>query len=180
MRSAGLLSRGLCICGTGERFATADSFQCHGTSDGGWTLQQLWEALPGDREYQFMLHDRHKTFSVALDEEVASWGIEVLKSPAHAPTANSFCERFIGTIRRECLDYVIPLSESHLKRTLREWVSHYNTGRPHQSLGPGIPNQVEPTSPAVQDTERISLNRRVSSKSILGGLHHEYRWADAA
>src|SRR3954447_6694228 len=66
--------------------------------------------------------------SVALDAQVASWGIEVLKSSAHAPTANAFCERLIGTIRRECLDYVIPLSESHLKRTLREWVNHYNCG----------------------------------------------------
>jgi putative transposase len=91
-------------------------------------LQQLREALPGDGEYKFLLHDRHKTFSVGLDEEVASWGIEVLKAPAHAPTANAFCERLIGTIRRECLDYVIPLSESHLKRTLREWVKHYNCG----------------------------------------------------
>ena len=145
-----------------------------------WTLQQLREALPGDREYKFLLHDRHKTFSVGLDEEVASWRIEVLKSPAHTPTANSFCERLIGTIRRECLDYVIPLSESHLKRTLREWVSHYNTRRPHQSLGPGIPDQVESTLSAVQDPERISSKRRLSSKPILGGLHHEYRWADAA
>jgi putative transposase len=145
-----------------------------------WTLQQLREALPGDREYKFLLHDRHKTFSLGLDEEVARWRIEVLKSPPHAPTANAFCERVIGSIRRECLNYVIPLSESHLKRTLREWVNHYNSGRPHQSLGPGIPDQVESTSPAVQDAERISSNRRVSSKSILGGLHHEYRWADAA
>src|SRR5437763_297942 len=55
-----------------------------------WTLQQLREALPGDREYKFLLHDRHKTFSVGLDEEVARWGIEVLKSPTHAPTANLF------------------------------------------------------------------------------------------
>src|SRR4051794_31806601 len=65
------------------------------------------------------------------------------KSPPHAPTANAFCERLIGSIRRECLNHVIPLSESHLKRTLREWVNHYNTGRPHQSLGPGIPDRVE-------------------------------------
>ena len=57
-----------------------------------WTLQQLREALPGDLEYKFLLHDRHKTFSVALDAEVASWGINVLKSPAHAPTANAFCD----------------------------------------------------------------------------------------
>ena len=145
-----------------------------------WTLQQLREALPGDREYKFLLHDRHKTFSVGLDEAVASWGIEVLKSPAHAPTANAFCERLIGAIRRECLDYLIPLNESHLKRTLREWVNHYNTGRPHQSLGPGIPDEVEQTLPADRHPEAISPNRRVTVKSILSGLHREYRWADAA
>jgi putative transposase len=145
-----------------------------------WTLQQLREALPGDREYKFLLHDRHKTFSGDLDEEVASWGIEVLKSPAHAPTANAFCERLIGTIRRECLDYVIPLSESHLKGTVREWVNHYNSGRPHQSLGPGIPDQVGQKLPTNDEMESISQGRRIIAKSILGGLHHEYRWADAA
>src|SRR3954452_18808597 len=128
----------------------------------------------------FLLHDRHKTFSVGLDEAVASWGIEVLKSPAHAPTANAFCERLIGSIRRECLDCVIPLIKSHLKRTLREWVNHYNTGRPHQSLGPGIPDQVELELPTNCEIEPISQERRIIAKSILGGLHHEYRWADAA
>jgi len=150
----------------------------HPTAD--WTLQQLREALPGDREYKFLLHDRHKTFSLGLDEEVARWGVEVLKSPPHAPTANAFCERLIGSIRRECLDYVIPLSESHLRRTLREWVNHYNTGRPHQSLGPGIPDQGEQRSPTNGEMEIISKRRPVLAKSILGGLHHEYRWADAA
>jgi hypothetical protein len=69
-----------------------------------WTLQQLREALPGDQQYKFLLHDRHQTFSAGLDEEIERWGITVLKSPAHAPTANAFCERLIGTIRRECLE----------------------------------------------------------------------------
>lgn len=144
-----------------------------------WTLQQLREALPGDQEYKFLLHDRHKTFSAGLDEEVERWGITILKSPAHAPTAKAFCERLIRSIRRECLDYLIPLNESHLKRTLREWVRHYNSGRPHQSLGPGFPDRVEPTLPADYDTP-ASPNRRVIAKSILCGLHHEYRWANAA
>jgi putative transposase len=107
-------------------------------------------------------------------------GIAVLKSPAHAPTANAFCERLIGSIRRECLDYLIPLNESHLKRTLREWVRHYNGGRPHQSLGPGIPDQIERTLQADNDHKLESGNRRVIANSILGGLHHEYRWANAA
>jgi transposase InsO family protein len=145
-----------------------------------WTLQQLREALPGDQDRKFLLHDRHKTFSAGLDEEVESWGLAVLKSPAHTPTANAFSERVIGTIRRECLDYVIPLSESHLKRTLREWVNHYNSGRPHQSLGPVIPNRANQTMPANDEHKPITPNRRVTAKSILGGLHHEYRWADAA
>jgi putative transposase len=145
-----------------------------------WTLQQLREALPGDREYKFLLHDRHQTFSAGLDEEIASWGIEVLKSPAHAPTANAFCERLIGTIRRECLDYLVPLNESHLKGMLREWVNHYNSGRPHQSLGPGIPNQVDQKLPTNGRMETTFKARNIIAKSILGGLHHEYRWADAA
>src|SRR5258708_31775310 len=63
----------------------------------------------------------------------------MLGPPVQAPKANAFCQRLIGTVRRECLDYVIPLSEKHLRKTLREWVSHYNHGRPHSALGPGIP-----------------------------------------
>jgi hypothetical protein len=76
-----------------------------------WTLQQLREALPGDQEDKFLLHDRHKTFSAGLDKEVERWGITVLESPAHAPTANTFCARLIGSIRRAGLDYLIPLNE---------------------------------------------------------------------
>jgi len=93
-----------------------------------WTLQQLREALSDHRNCRFLLHDRHKTFSASLDEEVESWGIHVLRSPVRMPTANAHCERLIGTIRREGLDYVIPLTSDHLRRILGEWVSHYNCG----------------------------------------------------
>ena len=135
--------------------------------------------IPGDQNYKFLLHDRYKTFSAGLDEEIERWGIAVLKSPPQAPTANAFCERLIGTIRRECLDYLIPLHESHLKRTLREWSNHYNSGRPHQSLGPGIPDQAGQRLPTGED-KPMPASRRVIANSILGGLHHEYRWAAAA
>jgi transposase InsO family protein len=64
----------------------------------------------------------------------------VLKSPPCSPTANSICERVIGTIRRECLDWLIPLSESHLRFILKSWITHYNTGRPYMALGPGLPD----------------------------------------
>jgi putative transposase len=150
----------------------------HPTAD--WTLQQLREALPGDQDYKFLLHDRHKTFSSGLDEEVERWGVQVLRTPVRMPTANAHCERLIGTIRRECLDYVIPLNASHLRRTLREWMCHYNTGRPHRSLGPGIPDQLQPVAPARKRADHWGRASRVIAKPILGGLHHEYRWADAA
>jgi putative transposase len=150
----------------------------HPTSE--WTLQQLREALPGDQDYKFLLHDRHSTFSPSLDETVESWGIHVLRSPVRMPTANAHCERLIGSIRRECLDYVIPLNASHLRRTLREWASHYNGGRPHRSLGPGIPDRVQQTPPASKQAAQLFPLSPVTAKAILGGLHHEYRWANAA
>jgi transposase InsO family protein len=145
-----------------------------------WTLQQLREALPGDSDCKFLLHDRHKTFSASLDEEVESWGIHILRSPVRMPTANAHCERLIGTIRRECLDYLIPLNSGHLRRILREWVSHYNAGRPHRSLGPGIPDRPQPKIPTGSRPSRFRSPSRVIAEPILGGLHHEYRWADAA
>jgi hypothetical protein len=64
-------------------------------------------------------------------------GLNILKMPFRAPQANAFCERPVGTIRRECLDFLIPLNESHLRRILKQWVAHYNQSRPHSSLGPG-------------------------------------------
>jgi putative transposase len=150
----------------------------HPTSE--WTLQQLREALPGDQDYKFLLHDRHKTFSAGLDETVESWGIHVLRSPVRTPTANAHCERLIGSIRRECLDYLIPLNAPHLRRTLREWVSHYNAGRPHRSLGPGIPDRLQQATPVFKHATQSSSVSRVIAKPILGGLHHEYEWAEAA
>jgi transposase InsO family protein len=148
----------------------------HPTSE--WTLQQLREALPGDQDYKFLLHDRHKTFSGSLDETVESWGIRVLRSPVRTPTANAHCERLIGSIRRECLDYVIPVNASHLRRTLREWAYHYNAGRPHRSLGPGIPDRVQQA--AFKQAAQLPSVSRVTAKPILGGLHHEYEWAQTA
>jgi putative transposase len=82
----------------------------------------------------------------------------------------------IGTIRRECLDWMIPLSEARLRSILKSWVSHYNRGRPHMSLGPGIPDP--PTMPASaghpKSQHRFGDGLVVYADPILGGLHHEY------
>ena len=87
-----------------------------------WTLQQLREVAGIDHQYQFLLHDRDSIFSVGLDESIQALGIRVLRSAPHSPKMNALCERVIGTLRRECLDWVIPLSESHLRSLLRAWI----------------------------------------------------------
>ena len=98
----------------------------------------------------------------------------VLKTPVRVPQANAFCERLIGTVRRECLDHVIPLTERRLRMILAEWIPHYNRGRPHASLGPGMPEP--PTVAAARSVgHHIPQGCRVATTPILGGLHHEYR-----
>ena len=138
-----------------------------------WTIQQLREAIPSDHEYRFLIHDRHATFSSELDAAVAALGLEVVKTPIRTPQANAYCERLVGTIRRECLDFMIPLNERHLRRIVREWVSHYNRGRPHSRLGPGIPDPRSAPPPRVH-RHCFEKAERVVSTPVLGGLHHEY------
>jgi hypothetical protein len=79
-----------------------------------WTLQQLREIVGIDRARGYLIHDRDSVFARTLDESSRSLGLTVLKSPPHSPKASAICERVIGTIRRECPDGLIPLSESHL------------------------------------------------------------------
>ncbi len=89
-----------------------------------WTLQQLREAL-GRGDFRYLIRDRDSIFARNLDESIKNLGMTVLKSPPHSPKANAICLRVIGTIRRECLDWLIPLSESHLRSMLKVWVTHY-------------------------------------------------------
>jgi transposase InsO family protein len=140
-----------------------------------WTLQQLREAVGFEERYEYLLHDRDSIFSKHLDESIRRLGVKVLKSPPRSPMANAVCERVIGTIRRECLDGLIPLSEHHLRRILKSWIRHYNGGRPHMSLGPGIPDSLAITNvPVPSSRHRRRESYTVRAESILGGLHHEY------
>jgi putative transposase len=140
-----------------------------------WTLQQLREAIPSDHGYRFLIHDRDSIFSRALDQDIRNLGLRVLKTPPRVPQANATCERLLGTLRRECLDFMIPLTENHLRRLLHEWVRHYNEGRPHMSLGPGIPRPPVSLPASLQEhRHRIPEHQRVVARPILGGLHHAY------
>ena len=121
-----------------------------------WTLQQLRETTGFQRRYDYLLHDRDSIFAQHLDESVKKLGIKVLKSPPRSPMANAICERVIGTIRRECLDWLIPLSASHLRSILKSWIPHYNAGRPHMALGPGVPDP----PPAWCDYQKASSRHR--------------------
>src|SRR5215471_4958629 len=97
----------------GTRRILNQNVTAHPTTE--WTLQQLREALPGDHPYRFVIHDRDSIFSKALDQGVTDLGVRVLRTPVRAPMANSVCERFGGSLRRESLDFMIPFSERHLK-----------------------------------------------------------------
>src|SRR5450755_3030932 len=144
-----------------------------------WTLQQLREAIGFQDRYEFLIHDRDSIFANHLDESIRRLGIKVLKSPPHSPKTNAICERVIGTIRRECLDWLIPLSEALLRFTLKSWIAHYNTGRPHMALGPGVPDPPVSTLvlPVPNSRHRRGESYAVRAKPILGGLHHEYSLA---
>jgi transposase InsO family protein len=125
--------------------------------------------------YPFLIHDRDSIYAQELDLGVKAMGVKVLKTPFRSPQANSYCERLVGSIRRECLDYLIPLSAGHLRKTLNVWKTHYNQGRPHSSLGLGLPEPGH-SSPVTIQKHRHKLQEGywVRSKAILGGLHHEY------
>jgi putative transposase len=144
-----------------------------------WTLQQLREAIPADHGYRFLLHDRDSIFSPALDQRIRHLGLHVLKTPVRTPVANAICERVLGTLRRECLDFVIPFTETHVRRLLQGWVCHDNAGRPHMALGPGMPQpRAALPAPLQEQRHRWPAPCRVVARPILGGLHHDDRLED--
>src|SRR5499427_3853525 len=122
----------------GSRRILHQNVTAHPTAE--WTLQQFREALPGDHPYRFLIHDRDSIFAEEVDQGLAHLGVRVLRTPLRAPKANAVCERLGGSLRRECLDFLIPFNERHLKMTIRDWAIHYNRGRPHSALGPGLPD----------------------------------------
>ncbi len=145
-----------------------------------WTLQQLREAIPSDHAYRYLIHDRDSIFSPEFDSSVANLRLKVLRTPYRAPQANAHCERLVGSMRRECLDFVIPLGEGHLRRLLKEWITHYNGSRPHMSLGPGVPDPPAGIPAALQSTRhQIPDGLEVIAQPVRGGLHHEYGLASA-
>jgi putative transposase len=133
---------------------------------GSWTAQQARNLLMdlGERadRFKFLLRDRDGKFTAAFDEVFGGNGTRVVKAPVRSPRANSFAERFVGTLRRECLDHVLILGEQHLRKVLAEYARHYNGHRPHQALHQRPPQH--------QPGHAIDMTARIQHKRAVGGL----------
>ena len=136
-----------------------------------WTAQQLREATPFCEGARYLIRDNDDKFGPKFAAVAKGTGIEVVPIPPRSPDLNPICERFLGSVRRECLDHVVILGECQLRRILGEYVeTYFNRARPHQGLAQKIPAPVSP--PPIP-----KLERKVVALPILGGLHHDYQWA---
>src|SRR5664280_767099 len=143
---------------------------------GPWVVQQarnLTVALE-DRVHpvKFLIRDRDTKFTSSFDEVFRADGIRIIRTPIRAPRANAFAERFVGTVRRECLDRMLTLGRRHLERVLDEYVAHYNGHRPHRALGQLAPLTMDSPTP-IDDPQPAELRRRDAAF----GLIHQYRLA---
>jgi len=134
-----------------------------------WTAQQLWEATPYGQAPRYLIRDNDSKFGHCFARVAVTSGIKILKTPYHAPRANAICERFLGSVRRECLDHMLILHEQQLHRVLSAYVMYFNRARPHQGIHQQIPEGEVPFVPPGQ------YGNRITPVSVLGGLHHEYR-----
>jgi len=141
---------------------------CTTNPSGAWVTQQarnlsftgLFEGM------RFLIHDRDSKFAASFDEVFRSEGITVIETPIRAPQANAYAERFVRTIRAECLDWLLIIGRRHLETVLRVYTDHYNRGRPHRGLALLSPDRTNADPPAGHG--------EISRRDRLGGLIHEY------
>ncbi len=129
-----------------------------------WVAQQLREATPFDQRPRFIIRDNDAKYGARFDHLATASGIRLRRTPVRAPQANATCERFLGSVRRECLDRLLVLSEAHLRRVLRAYVAYFNCARPHQGIRQAVPAGAQAVGTG-----------RVVAFPVLGGLHHDYR-----
>ena len=137
---------------------------------GAWTVQQARNLLMdlGERaaRFEFLIRDRDSKFTAVFDEVFAGNGMRIIKTPIRSPRANSFAERYAGTLRLECLDHLLIYGERHLRRVLAEYAQHYNEHRPHQSRGQ--------RPPLHQPGQPIDITARIKRRQIHVTI---YPWA---
>ncbi|HET6532079.1 MAG TPA: integrase core domain-containing protein [Actinoplanes sp.] len=142
---------------------------------GDWVVQAARNLAMdlGERmdRFRFLVRDRDAKFTAGFDAVFAAASVEVVKIPPRTPTANAYAERWVHTVRTECLDWVLILNDRHLDRVLTAYLQHYNTGRPHRGLSLAVP-QPRPVPVVAPDPPG-----RIERVDVLGGLIHEYRHA---
>jgi putative transposase len=142
---------------------------CSSNPDGRWVAQQarnLIMQLGHGQPFRFLIHDRDTKFSHVFDDAFHTEGIRVIRTPVQAPNANAFAERWVRTIRSDCLDRILILGHRNLEHVLRVYRRHNNEHRPHRALRLLPPNGRDPTP----GTAPAAFRRR----DLLGGLIHEY------
>ncbi len=136
-----------------------------------WVAQHLREATPFDQRPRYLIRNNDSTFGAVVARVAEASGIEELRTAYRAPKENAICERFLGSVRRECLDHLLVLSEAHLRRILREYVTYFNGARPHQGIGQQIPEGRPAYRPPAGRCQPVQ------ARPVLGGLHHSYERA---
>jgi len=130
-----------------------------------WTAQQIVEAFPWETASRYLLRDRDAVYGAVFSSRVRSLGIHEVKIAPRSPWQNPYVERLIGTLRRECLDHVVVLNGTHLRRLLRDYLTYYHRDRTHLSL--------EKDAPEPRSVERPGQGGIVEMPMV-GGLHHRY------
>jgi transposase InsO family protein len=142
---------------------------------GAWVTQVARNLLMdlGQRsdQFRFLVRDRDAKFSACFDAVFAGAGAEVVKVPPRAPRANAYAERWVRTVRTECLDWVLIWNGRHLRKVLTSYLIHYNTGRPHRGLDLDVP------VPGRGRVSAVDADAPIERLDVLGGLIHEYRRA---
>jgi putative transposase len=136
-----------------------------------WVAQQLREATPYGQVPKYLIRDHDSKFGSCFARVATTSSIKILKTPYHAPRANAICERFLRSVRQECLDHMLILHERQLQRVLNGYVAYFNQARPHQGIQQQIPERHR-LVPSSQDA-----GGKVIALPVVGGLHHDYHWA---
>ena len=136
-----------------------------------WVAQQLREATPFGERPTYLIRDNDSKYGPTFSRVASASGITELRTAYRAPRQNATCERFLGSVRRECLDHILVLSEAHLRRVLREYASYFNGARPHQGVQQHIPDGAG--GPVVCP----GIGGKIQAIPVLGGLHHAYNRA---
>jgi putative transposase len=136
-----------------------------------WVAQQLREATPYGQVPKYLIRDNDSKFGSSFLRVATTSGIKLLKTPYHAPRANAVCERFLRSVRQECLDHLLLLHEKQFQRVLNAYVVYFNQARPHQGIQQQIPGRCR-SVPSSQNA-----GSKVIARPVLGGLQHDYHWA---